>query len=89
MTTPNAMHDMTGWRSVTCREADVIRRGGSGLHVASTLTDPDCRYGRPLIFTEWWWDDEPVLREYRDPDENCTHFIAFDSIACLRESDDD
>jgi hypothetical protein len=84
------MTDMAGWRQVTCREADVIRRQGAGLQVASGLTDLGGQYGRPIVFTEWWWDNEPVLREYRYPLDDgtpCGHWIAASDEAADREDD--
>lgn len=98
MKSPRASYDMTGWRSVDCREADLIRRQGAGLVVGSALTDTDGQYGRPLIFTEWWWrtakGEEPVLRDYRHPDhgENepgCAHYIAAHANAAEIEDDED
>jgi len=91
MTSPNSMSDFAGWRQVTCREADVIRRQGAGLQVASGLTDLGGQYGKPLVFIEWWWDDEPVLREYRYPEDDeaaCGHWIAASPEAADREDDE-
>lgn len=93
--TPRGSHDLTGWRSIDCREADLIRRQGAGLIVASSLTDTEGRYGEPVVFTEWWWrtakGEEPVLRDYRYPDSEvgCTHFIAAHANAAWIEDDDD
>lgn len=96
--TPRGSHDLTGWRNIDCREADLIRRQGAGLIVASSLTDTEGQYGDPVIFTEWWWrnaaGDEPVLRDYRYPSEadpafSCTHFIAAHANAAWIEDDDD
>jgi len=87
------MNDLAGWRLVTCREADVIRRQGAGLQVASGLSDLNGQYGKPIVFTEWWWDNEPVLREYRYPADNgaydtpCAHWIATSPEAADREDD--
>ena len=91
--TPNGMHTLRGWREVSCREADLIRRQGAGLTVASTLTDPDGNFGSPIVFTEWWWGDTtPVLRDYRYPKAEeyragCTHFIAHSSDAAHEEDE--
>jgi hypothetical protein len=90
------MEDMNSWRPTSCFEADVIRRQGSGLSVASSLTDQDGEYGQPTIFTEWWWNDRiPVLRDYRYPGQHgapdyrpCRHFIAQSLEAADREEDE-
>lgn len=89
MTTPNGMYDMTGWAGVSCRVADLIHRGGAALSVASTLTDPHGTYGSPIVFTEWWWMEEPVLRTYRRPGGECTHFVAEHPSAARRDEDDE
>lgn len=85
--TPRGHQDMTGWRPVTCREADLIRRQGAGLTVASSLTDPGGTFGPPVIFTEWWWctevGQEPVLRDYRSG--SCTHWIATSADAAAMD----
>jgi len=91
MASPNSMGNLTGWRQVSCREADLIRRQGSGLKPASTLTDHEGQFGKPIVFTEWWWDDEPVLREYRYPTDDgtpCGHWIAASDEAADREVED-
>lgn len=87
MAEPNSMYDFAGWREINCREADLIRRQGAGLSVGSSLTDPDGQYGRPVVFTEWWWGDEPVLRDRRTPGQGCRHFIATSPDAANREDD--
>jgi len=95
MNSPKGMWDMTSWVGVNCFEADVIRRQGSGLSVASSLTDHDGEYGQPVIFTEWWWFEIPVLRDYRYPGQRgepdykpCKHYLATGPKAADQEEDD-
>ena len=90
---PRRSADMTGWREITCREADLLRRQGAGLTVASTITDPEGVHGESLVFTEWWWcnaaGEEPVLRDYRrDRDHTCSHFIATSPVAAFEYADE-
>lgn len=69
------MHVLDGWRQVTCSERDEVFRSMALPIVASSLTDPEGRYGDPVIFTEWADDadrDAAVLRDYLP---NCTHFV--------------
>lgn len=90
MSEPRGMHDMTGWREVSCYEADVIRR--SDLSPASSCTDPDGNYGSPVVFTEWWWvgrNEIPVLRDYRRPDDACMHYIATGAEAAREDEGDE
>lgn len=96
MTAPSGMNDMTSWRPVSCFEADAIRRQGAGLSVASTLTDPEAQYGPAVVFTEWWWIDTPVLREYRYPGQHgaddyhpCQHWLATSLDAATPDDEDD
>lgn len=88
---PRRHSDMTGWSKIGCFDADMVRRQGAGLSVASTVTDPDGLYGSPLTFTEWWWCNEvgqlPVLRDYLTPD-GCSHYLAVSRDAALWPDDD-
>lgn len=74
--TPLGMHDMTGWSAVGCEESDRIRSENAVTPVSS-LTDPDGIYSSGVIFTEWWADERPLLRDYRySGGKPCAHFAA-------------
>jgi len=95
MTSPKGMWDMKSWVGVSCFQSAVIRRQGSGLSVASSLTDHDGEYGQPVIFTEWWWGDMPVLRDYRYPGQHgepdykpCKHYLATSPKAADQKEDE-
>lgn len=77
---------MTGWVSIDCEESDHIR-GEHKVSPASSLTDPNGNYSSGVIFTEWWADDEPLLRDYRWSDDRpCEHFAAiFGEAAALED----
>lgn len=76
MMQPRGMYDMTGWSEVDCEESDRVR-GAHTVSPASTLTDPSGIHSSGVVFTEWWTDDEPLLRDYRYSDERpCTHYVA-------------
>lgn len=89
---PRAHTDMTGWHPLTCEQYETVM----GRHrdmpidvfkVASTITDPDGHYGSPLVFTEWWYMDAPLLRSYlwgrRDGERRCEHYGAMDDTAAV------
>lgn len=78
---PSGMHDMRGWGRVSCHAANMIRRDECDLRVVSVMTDQVGRFGKPAVFTEWWWDDEPVLRDYEylaadGYEAYCVHWVA-------------
>lgn len=93
MIEPRSMYDWTGWHSLSCKDADDImhrhRDMPTAWKPASALTDPDGLYGPGVIFTEWWWDDMPVLRTYRWTDSGCTHYGAVDMTAAMERGDDE
>lgn len=73
------MHILAGWTEVDCKEADGIR-GAQPVTPGSSLTDMDGEFGEPVIYTEWWDEQEhPVLRDYlwhpHREDRWCTHFV--------------
>lgn len=59
-----SMDDLADWVPIDCDERDYLIDGPRPLSVASSLTDLEGRFGTPVIFTEWWLDDQPVLRDY-------------------------
>ena len=86
---PRNMYDMTGWKQISCDDSDHIWRDSEGsLKVTSSLTDPDGCYGEPIIFTEWWLNNHPLLRNYRKPGKRCTHYKAIDDTAAHRRDDE-
>lgn len=70
------MHDLTGWRKVSCTERESIFLSGDGFTVSSSLTDLDGEYGEPVVYTEWALGGLPRLRDYRYPDDgnDCAHY---------------
>lgn len=80
---------MSGWVEVSCEVADATLDKHPGCHVASSLTDLDGSYGSPVIFTEWWVGEEPLVRYYRRTGQPCQHFVpAADGTAAFFEADD-
>lgn len=74
---------MTGWEKIDCTESDDIR-GDHKISPASSLTDPNGKYSSGVVFTEWWSDSRPLLRDYRytGEDKPCEHYVAsFDGSA--------
>ena len=74
-----SMHDYSGWQEVACDVADSTR-GAQHVIPGSTLTDLDGHYGKPVMFTEWWNDDErPILRDYywhpHSDAGKCVHYV--------------
>lgn len=71
------MHDLAGWRQVSCEERDELF---AAVDCAlSTLTDIAGHYGPPVIYTEWGTTEgTPLLRDYMDdphaPDRRCRHY---------------
>ena len=78
------MHDMTGWREVTCEVRDDFMRDHADRRSCfSGLTDPEGHYGPGVVFTEWGVKDgeKPWLRDYRWTATSCTHFMPRANIA--------
>ena len=84
--TPRGMYDMTGRTLVDCEESDRVR-GDHKVTPASSLTDPSGNYSSGIVFTEWWADDAPLLRDYRFSNENrpCEHYLATDATAAIED----
>ena len=79
------MNDLRGWQAIPCIVADILRHSDQ-MHVFSSLTDLDGRFGEATVYTEWGitlrdGTDAPVLREYlwpKAPDKPCTHYVPED-----------
>lgn len=86
---PRGMYDMNGWHQISCADSDICmdrhrHMPTDKFYVASSLTDPDGEFGNVAMFTEWWFDGLPLIRNYRgisDKERNCAHFGAFDATA--------
>lgn len=85
---PKGAADLDGWTSITCWQAEIVRRGD--LQPASSYTDMDA----PDVFTEWWSTPGPVvaravpvLREYRDS-SGCRHYLANEPTVSATEEVD-
>ena len=87
---PRNMYDMTGWKQISCADSGHIwsKAEEGPFEVASSLTDQDGCYGEPMIFTEWWLNNHPILRNYLKPGKGCTHYKAIDDTAAHRRDDE-
>lgn len=47
-------------KMLSCQERDDLLGDYSGWHVAASLTDPNGRFGSPLITTTWGRNDERI-----------------------------
>ena len=90
---PRDMWDMTGWHEMTCEQSETVlevHRGLSSFQVESSLSDLGGTYGEPIVFTEWWYDDKPLMRDYRWPHKGrpCEHYGAVDETAAVGDSNE-
>ena len=69
---PNDHNDMSGWRQVSCGDADGLLDGSETVRIERVYSPS------APAFQEWWADGVPVLRDYRYPGGDCTHYAAAD-----------